>query len=106
MQKMESPDGSIHSVGKIMEKTLKGGIKVLMELLSLLSPEAFGRSSRIKRYAGEIAGRFDLSKVALDFDALESKGMLKGKALRKLKQRTGWYDPAVLDSCVYAFAAS
>ncbi|MFW6147707.1 MAG: HD domain-containing phosphohydrolase [Thermodesulfobacteriota bacterium] len=177
---------------ELLEKTLKGSIKVLTELLSLLNPAAFGRSSRIKRYVGEIARHLDISniwkletaamlsqigcitlpeeateklyqgqelsgeegqlfamhptiasdllshiprmeqiaeiityqdkhfdgsgnpggtrqgeaiplgarilKVVLDFDMLESKGHLKGKALKELKKRSGWYDPAVLEA--------
>ncbi len=47
----------------LLEKTLKGSIKVLTELLSLLNPEAFGRSSRIKRYAGEIARHLEVSNI-------------------------------------------
>ncbi|MEA3280114.1 MAG: HD domain-containing phosphohydrolase, partial [Thermodesulfobacteriota bacterium] len=175
---------------ELLEKTLKGSINVLTELLSMLNPEAFGRSSRIKRYVGEIARHLDITnvwqvetaamlsqigcvilpeeairklyqgrelsgedarlfnmhptiasqllahiprmqhvseiivyqekhfdgsgnpkdlrqgeaiplgarilKVVLDFDILESKGNLKGRALKELKHRSGWYDPAVL----------
>ena len=36
---------------ELLEKTLKGSVKVLSELLSLVNPEAFGKSSRIKLYA-------------------------------------------------------
>jgi response regulator RpfG family c-di-GMP phosphodiesterase len=39
---------------ELLEKTLKGSIKVLTEILSLLNPEAFGRASRISRYSREI----------------------------------------------------
>ena len=45
---------------ELLEETLMGSIKVLTELLSLLNPEAFGRSSRVKRYAMKIAGRLGL----------------------------------------------
>ena len=175
---------------ELLEKTLKGSINVLTELLSMLSPEAFGRSSRIKRYACQVASllgvtdiwkidtaamlsqvgcitvpeqvlnkvdsglklteeeeclfkahpriasdllshiprmnevadiianqnqHFDgasvsesgltgkqipigarILKVVLDFDLLESKGLTKGKALKELDRRPGWYDPNVL----------
>jgi len=40
---------------ELLEKTLWGSIKVLTEVLGLLNPEAFGLSSRIKRYVREIA---------------------------------------------------
>jgi response regulator RpfG family c-di-GMP phosphodiesterase len=39
---------------ELLEKTLKGSIRVLTEVLSLINPEAFGRSSRIKRYVHDI----------------------------------------------------
>ena len=177
---------------ELLEKTLKGSIKVLTELMSLVNPEAFGRSSRIKRYVidiasylevpdvwrietaamlsqigcitlpeqtleklhrgqdltGEESELFDIHpriaydllthiprmeevaeiiayqekhfdglgnpkdlrqgeaiplgarilKVVLDFDMLEAKGVLKGKALKELKKRAGWYDHAVLNT--------
>lgn len=177
---------------EILEKTLQGIIKMLTDLLSLLNPEAFGRASRIRRYAVNLATHmgieeiwkietaallsqvgclmlpeetlrkvyqgqklteeeaynfrthphlasqllsniprmqeiaeiinyqeknFDGSglpnnrregaaipigarilKVILDFDLLESRGALKGKALGELKQRPGRYDPLVLEA--------
>jgi response regulator RpfG family c-di-GMP phosphodiesterase len=44
---------------ELLEKTLKGTIQVLTEILSLVNPEAFGRASRITRYVREIAGQLD-----------------------------------------------
>jgi len=175
---------------ELLEQTLKGSIKVLTQILSLLNPEALGRSSRISRYAREIGlvmkipeiwqletgamlsqigfillpeealkkiyhgqqlspeetqlldmhpfiasdllqniprleaiakiiayqeKHFDgtgipvdavrreeiplgarILKVALDFDTLQTAGDSKSKAIAQLKQRKGWYDPAVL----------
>jgi response regulator RpfG family c-di-GMP phosphodiesterase len=175
---------------ELLQKTLKGSITVLTEILSLVNPEAFGRSSRIKRYVKELADHmgvpepwefemaamlsqvgwvilpeealgklyrgqaltdeesqlfrqhpmiasnllsniprmeevaeiilyqekhFDGSgdpadhrqgktiplgarilKVALDFDVLEVNGTPSQQALKSLKDRQGWYDPAVL----------
>jgi len=40
---------------ELLEETLRGSIKVLTQILSLLNPEAFGRASRITRYVREIA---------------------------------------------------
>ncbi len=39
---------------ELLDKTLKGSIKVLSEVLSLVNPEAFGRSSRIRRHISEM----------------------------------------------------
>jgi response regulator RpfG family c-di-GMP phosphodiesterase len=175
---------------ELLEQTLRGSIKVLTQILSLLNPEALGRSSRISRYAREIGlvmkipeiwqletaamlsqigfillpeaalkkiyhgqqlspeetqlldmhpfitadllkniprlediaaiisyqeKHFDgtgipvdgvcrrdiplgarILKVALDFDTLQSAGDSKSMAIAQLKQRSGWYDPAVV----------
>lgn len=48
---------------ELLEKTLRGSIKVLSEVLALLNPEAFGRASRITRYAREIAVTLGLPEV-------------------------------------------
>lgn len=176
----------------LLDKTLRGSLKVLSEVLSLLNPEAFGRASRVTRYtvqigtemgvremwqieaaamlsqigciilpdeilrkvchgakltpeeteiyqmhpslASELISKiprmeevaraiayqekhFDGSglpqdgcageeiplgsrilKVCLDFDILLGAGLSKGRALSQLRQRKGWYDPAVLDA--------
>ena len=39
----------------LIEKTLSGSIKVLTDVLSLVSPTAFGRASRVQRLAQDIA---------------------------------------------------
>ncbi len=44
----------------LLEKTLMGSIKVLADVLSAASPEAFGRSMRIAHYVRHIAGKFTL----------------------------------------------
>jgi response regulator RpfG family c-di-GMP phosphodiesterase len=42
---------------ELLEKTLKGSIQVLGNVLSMLNPEAFGRTGRISRYVREIAAK-------------------------------------------------
>jgi response regulator RpfG family c-di-GMP phosphodiesterase len=39
---------------EVLEKTLKGSIKALVEILSLTNPLAFGRAVRLKRHAAEL----------------------------------------------------
>ena len=39
---------------EVLEKTLKGSIKALIEILSLTNPLAFGRAMRLKRHATEL----------------------------------------------------
>lgn len=39
----------------LLEQTLRGSIKSLIDILSLVNPAAFGRASRIQRYACELA---------------------------------------------------
>jgi response regulator RpfG family c-di-GMP phosphodiesterase len=183
---------------ELLEQTLSGSIRVLCEVLALVNPEAFGRSSRITRYVESIAAHLHVSelwsiktaamlsqigcvilpesvltkvyrgealtgedsqlfnqhpfiaydliskiprmrrvaeiikfqdkyydgyggpgdaqqgntipmearilKVALDFDVLESAGKSKAEAFSEMKQRKGWYDPAVIDAMYAAFA--
>jgi response regulator RpfG family c-di-GMP phosphodiesterase len=48
---------------ELLEKTLRGSIKVLSEILHLLNPEAFGRASRITRHARKIASAMGITKV-------------------------------------------
>jgi response regulator RpfG family c-di-GMP phosphodiesterase len=177
---------------ELLEKTLRGGIEVMTDLLSMANPEAFGRSLRISRTVTEIASQlgesdlwkldtaamlsqigwlllpsytlkklysgkklgsvetktlnmnprisadlikniprlepvaeiilyqnkhFDgtgqpddkrwgeliplgsrILKVALDFDLLETQGITKGDALTQMHDRTGWYDPEVMEA--------
>jgi len=40
---------------ELLEQTLRGSIQILTEILEIVNPEAFGRSSRIKRYVRNIA---------------------------------------------------
>lgn len=53
----------VMSERELLEKTLRGSIKVLSEILALLNPEAFGRASRITRYVHEISVKMGLSGV-------------------------------------------
>lgn len=53
----------IVSERELLEKTLRGCIKVLSEVLALLNPEAFGRASRITRCVREIALKMSLPNV-------------------------------------------
>lgn len=48
---------------ELLEQTLSGSIKVLCEVLSLVNPEAFGRSARITRLAEAIAGHMHISEL-------------------------------------------
>ncbi len=45
---------------ELLENTLMGSIKVLTDVLSAASPEAFGRSRRIARYVRHLLGKFRL----------------------------------------------
>jgi len=47
---------------ELMEKTLKGSIKVLIDILSIVSPFAFGQASRISKLAKKIAERLNIER--------------------------------------------
>ncbi|MFH1676441.1 MAG: HD domain-containing phosphohydrolase, partial [bacterium] len=40
---------------ELLEKTLSGSVKILTEILSLTSPAAFGRASRVRKIMGKLA---------------------------------------------------
>ena len=48
---------------ELLEKTLKGSIQVLTEIISMVNPEAFSRASRITRYVREIGELVGASSV-------------------------------------------
>ena len=48
---------------ELLEQTLSGSIRVLCEVLALVNPEAFGRSSRITRYVEAIAAHLHVSEL-------------------------------------------
>lgn len=48
---------------ELLEKTLRGSIKVLCEILQLLNPEAFGRASRITHYVKAIGKRMRVADM-------------------------------------------
>ncbi|OPX37020.1 MAG: histidine kinase [Deltaproteobacteria bacterium] len=74
----------INAEKELLEKTLKGSIKVMSELLSLANPEAFGRASRIKRYVTEVASFLGVK----DPWRLETAAMLSQVGFVILPQKT------------------
>ncbi|THJ24815.1 MAG: response regulator [Nitrospira sp. CG24E] len=48
---------------ELLEQTLSGSIRVLCEVLALVNPEAFGRSSRITQYVESIAAHLEVSEL-------------------------------------------
>jgi len=48
---------------ELLEKTLKGSIEVLTEILGMVSPAAFGRATRVKHYVKDIASELKLANT-------------------------------------------
>lgn len=48
---------------QLLEETLNGSIKVMTDILSLVSPMAFGRASRVRRFVRHIAEALGLANV-------------------------------------------
>jgi len=48
---------------ELLEQTLHGSIQALTEVLSLVNPEAFGRSARIQRYVKDLAVHMGVTDV-------------------------------------------
>ncbi len=47
----------------LLEQTLRGSIKALMDVLSLSNPQAFGRATRIKQHVRDLAVRLDVAEL-------------------------------------------
>lgn len=47
---------------ELLEKTLRGSIKMMSEILQLVNPQAFGRGSRIVHYVKEVAKRIGVTR--------------------------------------------
>jgi response regulator RpfG family c-di-GMP phosphodiesterase len=47
----------------LLEKTLKGSIKVLIDILSMISPLSFGKASRVKNLVKKIANELEIKYV-------------------------------------------
>jgi response regulator RpfG family c-di-GMP phosphodiesterase len=59
---------------ELLEKTLRGCVKVLTEVLSLVNPTAFGRGSRVHRLVLKLAGRLNVTSMwELDIAAMLSQ---------------------------------
>ncbi|MGA8241845.1 MAG: HD domain-containing phosphohydrolase [Desulfobacterales bacterium] len=75
---------------ELLEKTLKGGIEVMTDLLSMANPAAFGRSLRISHLVKEIASRLNISDVwQLETGAMLSQlgwFLLPAHTLRKVSE--------------------
>ncbi len=45
---------------ELLEKTLAGSVKVLVDLLSIVDPQSFGRGTTLRRWAGDMARALEL----------------------------------------------
>lgn len=64
----------IVSERELLDKTLKGAIKLLVDILSITTPEAFNRSLRVRKLATEVAARLNLTNLwKVDLAALLSQ---------------------------------
>lgn len=89
---------------ELLEQTLRGSVQTLVEVLSMTSPEAFGRASRIKHWAEalcvhfEVTSRWEVEVAALlsqlgsvvlppEVVALHYKGGALDEAQRKMVAR-------------------
>jgi response regulator RpfG family c-di-GMP phosphodiesterase len=75
---------------ELLEKTLRGSLKVLTEILELVNPEAFGRASRITRCVREVGKKMRIADMwQLETAAALSQigcVILPQEALKKLYQ--------------------
>ena len=98
---------------ELLEKTLSGSVKVLTDVLALVNPTAFGRASRVRRIARELAAELKVEKAwAVDLAAMLSQigcvtlpsnvmdKLYAGKALTRDEARMLESHPAVGRSLV------
>jgi len=52
--------GLLHAEQVLLEETVRGSIEVLVDVLTLSSPEAFGRSTRVRQYVAQLAASLRL----------------------------------------------
>lgn len=78
---------------ELLEQTLSGSMKVLCDILALVNPEAFGRSSRVTRYVIRIARLLEVDPLwPLQTAAMLSQigcVILPQEVLTKVYQRKG-----------------
>lgn len=48
---------------EVLEKTLRGSLRMLSEILELINPQAFGRASRITHYAREVGKKMGVADM-------------------------------------------
>jgi len=64
----------ITSEKELLNKTLKGSVKLLVDIMSILSPDTISRSIRIRRLASKVASRLDVKELwKVDVAALLSQ---------------------------------
>ena len=93
---------------QLLEQTLRGSVEVLTEVLSLVSPAAFSRAARVRRYVHHIVTRLALGNpwkfevaammsqlgcVAIDPDVIE--GVYAGRQLSEEEQARYDRHPAI-----------
>ncbi|UNC91978.1 HD domain-containing phosphohydrolase [Candidatus Contubernalis alkaliaceticus] len=93
---------------ELIEKTLKGSVKVLIDILSIVSPFAFGQASRISKLAKNIAERLTMERpfevelaamlsqigcITLPVSIIEKK--LKGETLTKDESKMFFEHPSI-----------
>jgi response regulator RpfG family c-di-GMP phosphodiesterase len=58
---------------ELLQRTLHGCISALADLLAISSPAAYGRATRLKRYAGDLAGVLKAERWEVEIAALMSQ---------------------------------
>lgn len=75
---------------ELLEKTLSGSVRVLIEILSLVNPDAFGRASRVRQVVRQLAGAMSIPHAwRLDVASMLSHlgcVVVPGDVLRKASQ--------------------
>jgi response regulator RpfG family c-di-GMP phosphodiesterase len=73
---------------------------LVVEIISHLGTPFDAQAARVGNATGIPPIGARLLKAAHDFDTLVSQGLPPHQAANRLRARTGWYDPTVLDSLI------
>jgi len=57
----------------LLEQTVRGSIKALVDILALAQPQAFGRATRVRRHAGDLAERANELRWPIEIAAMLSQ---------------------------------
>lgn len=105
-QNLTPDEEALVARGPIVAKEILGDIPRLDPVIDIIAYQNKhfdgGGTPRDDVRGGAIPWGSRALRVVLDFDALEARGLSVTGAIDVLRQRTGWYDPDILESFAFS----